>query len=110
MSSTAAMHEDAGRHADPVPLRAVPDLDVDQLAELEAEGREQDRGFGRAIAVGSIAGIAVFIVALAAVVKIVAPELTAAAIAGIAVWTGVWAGLFLGGTLAVGRWSMRNHH
>jgi hypothetical protein len=31
-------------------------------------------------------------------------------VTGIAVWCGIWSGVFLGGTVAVGRWSMRQGH
>jgi len=31
------------------------------------------------------------------------------ALVAISIWTGVWAGPFLGGTVAVGRWSASRH-
>lgn len=75
---------------------------------------EEDRGFGLAIVWGSVFGITIFTLLVALVVKLVASgldyDIPAGAIAAIAVWTGVWAGLFLGGTVAVGRWSMHRGH
>lgn len=75
---------------------------------------EEDRGFGLAIVWGSIFGIAGFTLLVAVAVKLVASsmgyDIPAGALAAIAVWTGAWAGLFLGGTVAVGRWSMRRGH
>jgi hypothetical protein len=88
----------------------APELTTISLDELEATGREEDRGFGQAIAYGSIVGIVAFTIVVAIAVKLVAPDLDAGGIAAIAIWTGAWAGLFLGGTIAVGRWSMRQGH
>jgi len=73
------------------------------------EGRETDLGFGRAVLYGSIAGIIVMVVALAVTLRILDPDLSMVGILGIAAWTGVWAGLFLGGTVTVGRWAGRQH-
>jgi hypothetical protein len=75
---------------------------------------EIDRGFGAAIVWGSIVGIVVFAVLIAIgtvlAARSVGVDLEAGAVAAIAVWTGIWGGLFLGGTVAVGRWSMRQGH
>jgi hypothetical protein len=69
-----------------------------------------DLSYGRAIVIGSVVGIVVFIAVMWLVVKAIAPEWSSGAVAVIAVWCGIWSGLFLGGTIAVGRWSMRNGH
>ena len=70
-----------------------------------------DRSFGKAVITGSIIGIVLFIAAVWVGVRAVAPaEWPAGAITAIAVWTGVWCGLFLGGTVAVGRWSLKQGH
>ncbi len=75
---------------------------------------EVDRGFGAAIVWGSILGIVAFAVLIAIgtvlAARSVDVDLEAGAVAAIAVWTGIWGGLFLGGTVAVGRWSMRQGH
>ena len=73
------------------------------------EGRATDLGFGRAVIIGSIAGILVMVAAIAVTLHLLDPDLSAAAVIGIAAWTGVWAGLFLGGTVTVGRWAGQNH-
>jgi hypothetical protein len=73
------------------------------------EGRATDLGFGRAVIWGSIAGILVMVVALAVTLRILDPDLSIGGILAIAAWTGVWAGLFLGGTVTVGRWAGRQH-
>lgn len=69
-----------------------------------------DQSYGRAIAIGSIVGIVAFTAAMWLAVRVLAPEWPAGAVTGIAIWCGVWSGLFLGGTVAVGRWSMRQGH
>ena len=70
---------------------------------------DADRGFGHAILVGSVAGVILFIAAAWLVVKGVS-DLTWGESGVIALWTGAWSGLFLGGTVAVGRWSLRQGH
>ncbi|WP_208027373.1 hypothetical protein [Rhabdothermincola sediminis] len=74
---------------------------------------EDDRGFGSAIVWGSMVGILAFTLLVAVAVKAVAAsmdyDMPLGAVAAIAVWTGAWAGLFLGGTVAVGRWSAHRH-
>jgi MFS-type transporter involved in bile tolerance (Atg22 family) len=58
-----------------------------------------------------VIGIVLFIAAVWAVVRAIAPaEWPAGAVTAIAVWTGIWCGLFLGGTVAVGRWSLEQGH
>ncbi len=69
-----------------------------------------DRSYGKAIVIGSIVGILVFTAAMWLIVKALAPEWSGGAVAIIAVWCGIWSGLFLGGTIAVGRWTMRQGH
>jgi uncharacterized membrane protein YczE len=73
------------------------------------EGHQTDLGFGRAVVVGSLAGILVMVVAIAVTLHLLDPDLSTAGVIGIAAWTGVWAGLFLGGTITVGRWAGQNH-
>ena len=71
---------------------------------------DADRSYGRAITVGSVLGIVAFIALLWVVVKLLAPDWSVGATGIIAVWTGLWCGLFLGGTIAVGRWSQKQGH
>jgi len=73
------------------------------------EGLATDIGFGRAVLVGSVAGILVMVAAIALTLHLLDPDLTWVAVSGIALWTGVWAGLFLGGTVTVGRWAGQQH-
>jgi hypothetical protein len=80
---------------------ADPHLDEDALAE--------DVGFGKAIIIGSAAGIIVMVLGLVALLKVLAPDMPIGAVLAIAAWTGVWAGLFLGGTVTVGRWAGARH-
>lgn len=77
-------------------------------ADVKA-GEAEDVGFGKAIIIGAALGIVVISVGLAALLKVLAPDTPAGAIIGIAAWTGIWAGLFLGGTVTVGRWSGARH-
>ncbi len=69
-----------------------------------------DVSYGKAIVIGSVVGILLFTAAMWLIVKALAPEWSAGAVTVIAVWCGIWSGLFLGGTIAVGRWSMKQGH
>jgi hypothetical protein len=69
-----------------------------------------DVSYGKAIVIGSVVGIVLFTAAMWLMVKALAPEWSAGAVTIIAVWCGIWSGLFLGGTIAVGRWSMKQGH
>jgi hypothetical protein len=71
---------------------------------------ETDVSYGKAIVIGSVVGIVLFIAAMWLMVKALAPEWSSGAVTVIAVWCGIWSGLFLGGTIAVGRWSMKHGH
>jgi hypothetical protein len=82
---------------------------ADHATAQDEEGREEDLGFGRAVLIGSGIGIVVMIVALFAILRVIAPDIPAGMDAAIAVWTGAWTGLFLGGTVTVGRWSGQRH-
>jgi hypothetical protein len=78
------------------------------LDRLDAEGRAEDRGFGTAILLGSAVGIALLcVLCFVAIAVVVGDDVPVWANVGISLWVGVWAGLFLGGTVAVGRWSQR---
>lgn len=82
--------------------------------EIEAQAAptndEADRSFGRAIVVGSVLGILGFIALLWVMVSMIAPDWSLGATGIVALWTGLWCGLFLGGTIAVGRWSHNQGH
>jgi hypothetical protein len=93
----------------PGPVAADP-LTADLAPDHHPMVDTVDVSYGRAIVVGSIVGIVVFSIAMWVVVKALAPEWPAGAAAGIAGWCGLWSGLFLGGTIAVGRWSLRQGH
>ena len=75
---------------------------------LEA-GLDEDLGFGRAVVVGTIVGIVAMVAGVTLVVHLLVPDWPIGSVLAISVWTGVWAGLFLGGTVTVGRWSGRRH-
>ncbi|HEY5154707.1 MAG TPA: hypothetical protein VIJ47_08240 [Acidimicrobiales bacterium] len=76
---------------------------------LDEEGLAEDIGFGKAIIIGSVAGIVVMVLGLVALIKVLAPDMPIGAVLAVSVWTGVWAGLFLGGTVTVGRWAGARH-
>ncbi|CAB4616338.1 unannotated protein [freshwater metagenome] len=107
---TAPVIESSRPNAEPrvvAGIAAPEPLEVSPAATTDAA----DRSFGRAIISGSIIGIVLFIAAVWAVVRAIAPpEWPAGAVTAIAVWTGLWCGLFLGGTVAVGRWSLEQGH
>ncbi len=68
------------------------------------------RGFGRAILLGAVVGIVVWTAVISLVVKVQWPTLETPAVLGIGLWTGIWGGMFLGGTITVGLWSHKNFH
>ena len=72
-------------------------------------GDPVDRGFGRAIVVGSVIGVLVWGAVLALTVKLANPDAVTGDILAIAAWVGVWGGVFLGGTVSVGLWSHKHH-
>ena len=78
-------------------------------ADLDDDGRKEDAGFGKAIIVGSMLGIVVMIALIVVTLRLLDPDLAWGPIIGISAWTGLWAGLFLGGTVTVGRWSGARH-
>lgn len=82
--------------------------------EIEAQAApttdDADRSFGRAIVIGSVLGILGFIALLWVMVSMIAPDWSLGATGIVALWTGLWCGLFLGGTIAVGRWSHNQGH
>lgn len=79
--------------------------------ELEAEGLKEDIGFGKAILLGSAAGIVIFGVICYIAVKLIAgSDIGWGADLAISFWVGVWGGLFLGGTITVGLWSRHHGH
>ena len=88
-----------------VPTPTEPSAAEANLAEAEAE----DIGFGKAILVGSAIGILVMVFLVAVALRLLDPEMAWGATIGISVWTGIWAGLFLGGTITVGKWAGERH-
>jgi hypothetical protein len=117
MSSTATIPKATQTTEAPRVRPGVSDQTVPEVSPLVAEvvaaptTDDADRSFGKAVITGSIIGIVLFIAAVWVGVRAVAPaEWPAGAITAIAVWTGVWCGLFLGGTVAVGRWSLKQGH
>ena len=107
MSSSATTK--AASAVDTPVVPAVP-AEHDPVPDPSVMVDEADRSYGRAIVIGSIVGIVLFTAAMGLMVKALAPEWSVGSVAVIAVWTGIWSGLFLGGTIAVGRWSMKNGH
>lgn len=103
MSSSASTAR-ATAAAPVVPAAHDPAPDPEHMTD------EADRSYGKAIIVGSVAGIFVFMAAAWLALQALAPDWSGGANAVIALWLGIWAGLFLGGTIAVGRWTMRQGH
>lgn len=84
-------------------------LAADDTTVDDPSGHAEDLGFGRAVVIGSAAGIVVMVAGLFVLLRIIAPDIPAGMDAAIALWTGAWTGLFLGGTVTVGRWSGSRH-
>lgn len=76
---------------------------------VQMSGDPIDRGFGKAIVLGAVVGIPAFMAIIAGILLSQWDVGVGPAI-GISLWTGIWAGLFIGGTIVVGRWSAKNMH
>lgn len=107
MSTSQKPRSGAGATA---PAPAIPAARTQPSSPRDMRGDPIDRGFGAAIVVGSALGIVAMSLLIGVIVRIMAPEMELISVAGVAVWTGIWAGLFLGGTVKVGRWSAKNLH
>ena len=86
---------------------------TDAHADTGAIDETEDWGFAKAMIRGSVIGIVVFIALIYGIVFAINQSMggpwNSASIGVIALWTGVWAGLFLGGTVSVGLWSHKRH-
>ena len=78
--------------------------------ELPPSTDDIDRGFGLAIVVGAIFGIIAMSALMTGITYAIDPDMGWGAAAAVGVWCGIWAGLFLGGTVKVGRWSAKHYH
>ena len=76
---------------------------------VQMTGDPIDRGFAKAIVIGALVGIPIFMAIIAAIV-VSQWDVGVGPAIGISLWTGIWAGLFMGGTIVVGRWSAKNMH
>lgn len=85
-------------------MSTTTDHDID-----ESEGKAEDMGFLKAVLLGSGIGIVVMMALMAVTMKVFLPDALTGTDAAVAVWTGLWAGLFLGGTVSVGLWSHKRH-
>ena len=103
----------ATRKEPPVSSAATTPVRPD-APQIEAEAAPTtdatDLSYGRAVILGSVFGIVAFIALLWVVVKLIAPDWSVGSTGIVAIWTGLWCGLFLGGTIAVGRWSHKQGH
>ena len=78
--------------------------------ETEAdEGKAEDMSFAKAVLSGSAIGIVIMMVIMGLTMKVFAPDAITGSAAAVAVWSGLWAGLFLGGTVSVGLWAHKRH-
>ena len=81
----------------------------ENMDEMTAEGKAEDMGFAKAILLGSAIGIAIMMAIMGLTMKVFAPDAITGTAAAVAVWTGLWAGLLLGGTVSVGMWAHKRH-
>jgi hypothetical protein len=65
--------------------------------------------FAKAVLSGSAIGIVIMMVIMGLTMKVFAPDAITGSAAAVAVWSGLWAGLFLGGTVSVGLWAHKRH-
>jgi hypothetical protein len=103
MSSSASTAR-ATTDAPVVPAVGDPTPDPGHMTD------DVDRSYGKAVIIGSVVGIVLFTIGAWLVLQALAPDWSGGPNAIIAIWMGIWSGLFLGGTIAVGRWSMRQGH
>lgn len=90
-----------------------PDVTDTHQTETGPIDEKEDMGFAMAMVRGSAIGIVIFIALIYGLVWVLTQRSGAnwspASIGVIALWTGVWAGLFLGGTVSVGLWAHKRH-
>lgn len=91
------------------PIHHSPALRSPEIEALEAHGKEEDRSYGRAVMRGVGLGIVVWTAIVFGVLRLLQPDLGAGPTLGIAVWVGIWTGMFLGGTITVGLWADKRH-
>ena len=91
----------------------TPTTATDAPGETGPIDETEDWGFAKAMIRGSVVGIIVFIALIYGIVYAINASMggpwSPASVGVIALWTGVWAGLFLGGTVSVGLWSHKRH-
>lgn len=102
LTKDRAAHAQAAAHHSPA-LRS-PEIEA-----LEADGRAEDRSYGRAVLLGVAGGILAWTAIVFGVLRVLQPDLGAGPTLGIAVWVGIWTGMFLGGTITVGLWADKRH-
>ena len=78
--------------------------DIDENA-----GKQEDMGFLKAVLLGSGVGILIMTVVMAVTMLVFDPDALRGTTLAVAIWTGIWAGLFLGGTVSVGLWAHKRH-
>jgi len=69
-----------------------------------------DRDYTKAIMIGIAVGVPLIAVLAFVAFEAVQPETSTGALASLAVWTGLWAGVFVGGTIAVWNYVRRLEH
>lgn len=113
MSSTLERPRPAGGPAPTGAPTSTPDAPVVVPApapDPAAAGPDVEaRGFGRAILAGTALGVPAMMAIVMGVLLLTAPDWELGGLVGIALYTAIWSGVFLGGTITVGLWAGRRH-
>lgn len=69
-----------------------------------------DKDYTRAILLGIVVGVPLLAVVAFVAFRIAVPDTSTGDLASLAIWTGLWAGVFVGGTIAVWNYVRRLEH
>lgn len=69
-----------------------------------------DKDDTRAILLGIVVGVPLLAVVAFVAFRIAVPDTSTGDLASLAIWTGLWAGVFVGGTIAVWNYVRRLEH
>lgn len=69
-----------------------------------------DKDYSKAILLGIVVGVPLLAVVSFGAFRIALPDMSFGGLASLAVWTGLWLGVFVGGTIAVWNYVRRLEH
>lgn len=69
-----------------------------------------DKDYTKAIVLGIVVGVPLLALLAFGAFRVALPDTSLGTLASLAVWTGLWAGVFVGGTIAVWNYVRRLEH